>query len=197
MERKAKRVTLSPKMYLYPVPLALVGANVLGKPSWWTIATCGLMPFTPAVVNVVISRARHVNAGILQGRAFSINFPSVELVNVLGLETLESGAVLAEKPGVLDLALAGETRVPVIENCPLSFECKLVQTMEYSNDFLYTGRIVSAYAHPDVLGPDGLPDVERARPLVVHLYDGRCWSMGESVSRTGLMDKEFGIRKHG
>jgi flavin reductase (DIM6/NTAB) family NADH-FMN oxidoreductase RutF len=72
------KVKLGAKNCLYPLPTTIVGANVGGKPNYIAIAHVGIMALKH--VSLSMNKRHYTNAGIIENGTFSINLPSVEMV---------------------------------------------------------------------------------------------------------------------
>ncbi len=80
---------LGAKNCLYPLPTVLVGANVGGKPNYITIAHVGIMD--PGSVSLGMNKVHYTNIGIKETGTFSINIPSVDMVQETDYCGLVSG----------------------------------------------------------------------------------------------------------
>src|SRR4030042_133513 len=72
--------------------------------------------------------------------------------------------------------------VPMIKTCPLSIECKVVQTVELPTNTFFIGEIVDIYSEERFL-TDGNPDVKKINPFVLTMPDNRFWSIGECIGK--------------
>ena len=55
-------------------------------------------------------------------------------------------------------------KAPLIKECPLSLECKLVDVYEMATHDLFIGEIIASYADEKIL-TDGKPDYGQIKPL--------------------------------
>lgn len=192
-EQSDRKVSLSARNFLYPMPLAIVAANVIGRANFMALTCFSVMSYNPEIVSVVLDRRLNINDGIRAGGSFSLNFPDESLLRLLDLGSLRNGQILDDK-GALDIFYGGYRKTPMISECAFNLECSLVQNMEYSNDNLYIGRIEAAYGSESSIH-DGRPDLERVQPLMMYLHDGRCWKLGRCLGPVAGMEKEFGLKR--
>ena len=61
---------------------------------------------------------------------------------------------------------ADEGTAPLIEECPLSFLCKVCDTTAIRGFTMFFGEIVAAYAHEDCL-VNGRPDALKIDPIIM------------------------------
>src|SRR5665811_456265 len=67
---------------------------------------------------------------------------------------------------------------PMIKECPVNLECRLIQTVPLPTNALFIGEIVGAYADGRVL-KDGKPDFVKIDPLFLTMPDNRYWTLGK------------------
>ncbi len=161
-----KKTTIGPTTLLYPKPALIIGANVSGKPNFMTVAWAGIANFKPPMLSVAIRRKRYTYRGIEENKTFSVNIPSEDQV----IETDFCGLVSGKKRD--KVAACGFTvfyaklkTAPLIEQCPVNLECRLVQKMEFGTHVLCIGQIEEVHVDENCL-TDGKPDVEKVRPLI-------------------------------
>jgi flavin reductase (DIM6/NTAB) family NADH-FMN oxidoreductase RutF len=81
---------------------------------------------------------------------------------------------------------------PMIQECPVCLECRLVHSVPLPTNTLYIGEIAAAWADPAVM-KDGKPDFPAMDPLLLTMPDntyrtlgkeaGKAWSAGLSLKR--------------
>jgi flavin reductase (DIM6/NTAB) family NADH-FMN oxidoreductase RutF len=161
-----KKVELGPRTLLYPMPAFLIGADVGGKPNFMTAAWSGIACSNPPMLTVALQHHRFTLKGIKQNGVFSVNVPSVGIVK----ETDYCGIVSGEKE---DKVAACAFKVfygllktaPMIEQCPVNLECKLMHTLHLGSHALVIGQIEEVHVSEDCLS-DGEPDVLKINPLI-------------------------------
>jgi len=151
---------------LYPKPALLIGANVNGKPNFMTVAWGGIANLKPPMLSVSIRRQRYTYQGIEENQTFSVNIPSENLVT----ETDYCGLVSGRKNDkVADCGFTvfyGKLKTaPLIEQCPVNLECRLIQKVDLKTHVLCIGQIEEVHINENCL-TSGKPDVEKVRPLV-------------------------------
>jgi flavin reductase (DIM6/NTAB) family NADH-FMN oxidoreductase RutF len=186
---------IPPGPYTFPSPVVLLGANVNNKPNFNAIGwVCG-HEFRPALISICSNHAHHTNVGIKQNQTFSINTPTVEMMEVTDYCGVKSGKSV-DKSEIFDVFYGDLKTAPMINEAALNLECKLIYTVdtkEISNTkmghYIFIGEVVQAYSEEKYL-TGGSPDVEKIKPLVlsssnnkVNYYEmgkeiGRAWSVG-------------------
>lgn len=180
---------LGPKPFLLPQPAVLVGSVVDGKPNYMMAAWCGMANHVPPMVSVAVRPGRHTNAGIHANGTFSLNVPSTGLVKEADYCGIVSGGKI-DKSGLFTTRYGKLETAPLIEECPLNLECKLIQTVELGTHQLHLGEIVEVYAEENCL-VDGVPEMSRVDPLMYSITDGNYWQVGSAVAKAFRVGKEL------
>ena len=175
------RVSIGPKTHLYPMPTTLIGALVGGKPNYATVAFCGIVNLEPPRIAIGIGTKHHTTAGIRETGTFSVNLPSAEMVEITDYCGLVSGKRV-DKSKLFTTVFGKLGTAPMIEECPLSMECRVVHTWDQEPDLLVVGEIVETYARPEVL-TDGVPDLKKLNPLLFSMHDNTYWTVGERIAK--------------
>lgn len=184
------KTRIGAKTYMYPMPVVLVGAAVNGKPNYLTVAYCGIVQHVPPMVSVAMGKHHYTNVGVKEHGTFSVNIPSEDMVEVTDYVGIHSGRTV-DKSVLFDNFFGLLKTAPMIRECPLNLECRLVQTLDFegSNE-LFIGEIVEVYADEQCL-TDDLPDIKKIRPLVFSMYDNNYWKVGEQIGRAWNIGKAF------
>ena len=188
-----KKLEIGARTFLYPMPITLVGANIHGKPNYLTVAYCGIMNHTPPIISIALGKAHYTNAGIKENGTFSVNIPSGELVEITDYCGLVSGHKV-DKSQLFEAFYGKLKTAPMIRECPLNLECKLIQTLDLSIDEVFIGEIVAAYSEDRYL-TNGLPDIKKMNPIVFSMHDNNYWKVGEHLARAWNIGKEFKPKK--
>lgn len=175
-----ERVKLNNRAFVYPMPMTLVGAVVEGRPNFMPVAWVSRVNARPPLIGVAMG-SHHTNAGIHEHGEFSINVPSLEMLEVTDYCGLVSGKK-QDKSGLFEVFYGELAHAPLIEACPVTLACKLVQAVELPTNTLFIGEIVEAYAGADYV-TDGKPDIEKIQPFTLTMPDNRYWTVGECAGR--------------
>jgi flavin reductase (DIM6/NTAB) family NADH-FMN oxidoreductase RutF len=177
------------KPYLYPMPTTLVGANVEGKPNFEAIAFCGIIESRPARIVAASGAAHFTNAGIKENGTFSVNLPSSDLVVVTDYCGITSGRKV-DKSSLFQVFYGTLGTAPMIEECPICMECRLVDTLEYDAHQVFIGEIVETYIDEDVLD-NGKPDIRKVDPIIYSHLQGSYWRVGAHLGEAFQIGKSY------
>ena len=184
-----QKTQIGAKPFLYPMPTTLVGANVNGKPTYLTIAYCSMVSSSPPIIAVSLNKVRYTSIGIKENGTFSVNIPSVEMVKITDYCGLVSGHKV-DKSRLFDTFYGKLGTAPMIRECPISLECRLLHVLEFGSNELFVGEIVEAYAEERYL-TDGLPDIKKIDPIVFSMNDRNYWRVGQHLGKAFSIGREF------
>ena len=186
------KVALGPQTLIYPMPAMLVGANVNGTPNFMAVAWGGIACSDPPMISVAIRHARHTLKGIKQNQVFSVNIPSVEQVKETDYCGMVSGSKADKVRACRFEVFYGKLgNAPLIMQCPVNLECKVVQVLNLGSHSLVIGRVEETYVSEDCLR-EGRPDVDKIKPLTyVTSPAARYQGLGEVVGKAWSVGKRL------
>lgn len=174
-----------------PMPVTLVGATVGGNANFMTAAWITRVNTHPPMLAVAVNRARHTHRGIRETGTFSVCLPGADIVEKADYCGLVSGKN-TDKSNLFDI-FYGETKTaPMIGECPLCLECKVIEEVGLPTHDLFIGEIVGAYTEERYL-TDGKIDIKKLNPLLLTMRDNNYWTVGDHIGRAwniGLKLKE-------
>ncbi|MDP2872818.1 MAG: flavin reductase family protein [Bacillota bacterium] len=181
-EREPK-ARLNPGTLLSPVPAVLVTCRADGRrPNIISLAWVGTMCSEPPVVAIGVRPSRHSYALILKSGEFVVNMPSVDQAPLVDFCGTRSGREVDKFAALgLDVLPGAVVGAPLIADCPVNLECRVIKRTELGSHDVFFGEVVAAHAHPGALTPAGAIDPQKARLLAY--AGGAYWSLGNPVPR--------------
>lgn len=168
--------------FLFPMPAAIVGAEVEGKPCYMTIAYCGIVNNGPAMLAIGSNPSHYTVKGIEEHGCFSVNIPSTDIVMETDYVGMVSGAS-TDKSDVFTPFYGSLKHAPLIEECPVGLECKLVKRLDIGgNDSIFIGEIVETYCNESCL-EDGVPDIKKVDPVIYGTGTREYWGLGKKLAK--------------
>jgi flavin reductase (DIM6/NTAB) family NADH-FMN oxidoreductase RutF len=79
---------------------------------------------------------------------------------------------------------------PMIKNCPINMECRLVQTVDFPNHDVFVGEIVETYCDDQVM-TDNIVDLAKVRPILFAMNNRGYWELGKPFARAWEIGKDF------
>lgn len=186
------KILMGPQTWLYPMPTLLVGVNVDGKANFMAVAWGGIANGEPPMVSVAIRHSRYSLKGIRQNMTFSVNVPPCDMVREADYCGLKSGAKFDKAEVCGFKVFYGKLEsAPLIEQCPINLECKVVHILNLGSHALVIGRIEETHASESCL-TDGKPDVAKIRPFIYTPTPTSCYqAFGEVVAQAFSIGKEL------
>jgi flavin reductase (DIM6/NTAB) family NADH-FMN oxidoreductase RutF len=173
------------KNLVFPYLPMLVGVNVDGKPNYITIGLIGWMCYD--MMSISVGHQQYSKIGLEENGTFSINQPTAGQVKEVDFCGMTSGRT-GEKATLFETFYGELKTAPMIQECPINVECRVVQTLVRPIHTVYLGEVVAVYADEAVM-QDRAPDVTRIRPFFyapdpskgkqVHSY----WALGERIGQ--------------
>ena len=178
-----KKVALGAQTLVYPMPAFLIGADVDGKANFMTAAWSGIANSTPPMITVALQHHRYTLKGIKENGTFSVNVPSGAQAKETDYCGIFSG-IKEDKVAVCGFTVfRGKLKsVPMIEECPVNLECKVVHILNLGSHELVIGQIEEVHASENCL-TNGEPDYAKVNPLIFCLGPDKSYhTMGERVA---------------
>ena len=172
---------------LYPLVTALVGATVDGTPDFATVAHVGIAHLKG--ITLGMGKMHLTNEGIKKNRTFSVNLPSEDMVEVTDHVGMVSGRA-EDKGALFDVFFGKLDTAPMIEQCKVTMECRLIEHVDLQTHDLFVGEIVATYADTAVL-TNGIVDIAKLRPLLFDMASRKYWSLGEPVAKCWSVGKDY------
>ncbi len=183
--------SLGAKTVVYPTPVFVVGTyDKAGKPNVMTAAWAGICCSVPPCIYVSLRKATYTYGNILERKAFTVSIPSERYVKEADYFGIVSGRD-ADKLKATGLTPAKSDLVdaPYVKEFPLVLECKLLRYVEIGLHTEFIGEIVDVKADEAILDADGVPDIEKVKPIIFspegRKYNGIGKSLGKAFSIGG------------
>ena len=187
-----EKILMGPQTLIYPMPALLVGANVDDKPNFMAVAWGGIANGEPPMISVAIRHQRYTLKGIKQNMTFSVNVPSTDVVKETDYCGIISGAKVNKAQVCRFKVFYGRLdKAPLIEQCPVNLECKVVHILDLGSHSLVIGRIEETHVSDSCL-TDGKPDVNKIKPFIYTTAPANQYqAFGDIVAKAFSIGKEL------
>jgi flavin reductase (DIM6/NTAB) family NADH-FMN oxidoreductase RutF len=175
------KVNIGGQAYVLPMATTILGSHLQGRPNFMALGWLTRVNFKPPMLGVAVNQGHASHAAIVETGEFSVNFPSVDMVEVTDYVGLVSGKRV-DKSKLFDVFYGELEGAPMISACPLTIECKLSKTVELPTNSFFIGEIVGSYSEEQFL-TNGAPDVKKVKPFLLTMPDNRYWSVGDHIGR--------------
>lgn len=183
-----RKVEINKNAFVYPMPMTLVGSVVNGRPNFMAVAWVNRVNYEPPMIGVALG-PHHTNKGIEEHAEFSVSIPSIDLLMLTDYCGLRSGERY-DKSALFELFSGKLAFAPMIQQCPVALECRLVESVKLPSNTFFIGEIVGAYSEERYM-TDGKPDIQKIKPFTLTMPDNTYWAVGEQVGEAWGSGKEF------
>lgn len=178
------KVSIPPVRPVYPSPAALItSCDADGRPNIITLGEAyNLSVRRPVIVGISIAKARHSHGLIAASGEFVLNLPTTRILRQVDLIGTCSGREV-DKFAAFGLTPLPATRVrpPLIAECPVNLECRVIGIHEIGDHDTFVGEVLAEHVDEDVLDAHGRIRVDRLDVLCFLQWE--YWSLGERLGR--------------
>jgi len=172
---------------LYPMPTTLIGANVKSKPNYITIAHVGIM--TLNTISLGMHKSHYTNEGIKENKTFSVNIPPENMVKEVDYCGIVSGRKI-DKSTIFESFYGQLKTAPMIVECPLNMECRLVKIVDFPTHDVFVGEIVETYCNENIL-TDSVVDFSKVTPILFDMPRKSYWKLGDAFAPCWKIGQEL------
>ena len=181
------KIEITPQRPVCPGPAALItSAAADGTPNVVTLGECfNVSIHRPVIVGIAIRTATHSH-GLIRGRGeFVVNLPTADLVRKVDAVGMVSGRECDkfETIGLTPLP-AREVAPPLIAECPVNLECRVLSEQEVGDHQLILGQVLVQHVDEDKLREDGRPDPDKLDMLI--FAENTYFGAGRVLGRLGI-----------
>ena len=175
---------LGVKPYTFPMPVLMIATyGEDGKVDVMNMAWGGVCAENMVALN--IDEDHKTSANIKARGAFTLSIadiPHIEAADYFGLATGNKMEDKFERSG-LHAVKSGRVDAPVVEEFPLTLECKVVECQHTAYGFRVLGEIVNVLADEKVLDEKGKVIPEKLNAFVFDQCRSGYYAVGEKVGQ--------------
>lgn len=184
------KVSFNAGALLAPVPPALVSCGSLESPNVLTIGWTGIICTKPPMTYISVRPERFSYNIIKDTGEFAINLPTEKLCRAVDFCGVRSGRNTDKfKECKLTAVSAKKISAPIIEECPVSLECKVTEIKPLGSHDMFIAEIVNVSADDFLIDENGRIDFKKAR-LIAYSH-GEYFSLGQKLGSFG-----YSVRKN-
>lgn len=186
-----------PGTMVYPLPAVMVSCGSTPEDyNIITIAWTGTICSDPAMCYISIRKNRYSYNIIKESGEFVINLTTKDLAFATDWCGVKSGKDFNKfKEMKLTPGKSKEISAPIIEESPLSIECKVTKIVELGSHDMFMAEVVNVQADERYINEKGEFSLAKSGPLTYS--HGHYFELGELVGRFGysVMKKKTKIKK--
>ena len=181
------KIVVDPMRPVYPTPAALITCvSREGKPNIIALGEVFNVSLRrPPIVGLAIRKATYSHGLIADTGEFVVNLPNTAILRQTDLCGTFSGRDRDKfaETGLTPI-LADKVRPPLIKECPVNIECRLISVQEMGDHDLFLGEVLVVHAEDSVLDGEGRVSPARLDAFVFMFncgHAGEYWSIGEKI----------------
>ena len=190
------KIKLGAGTLLAPVPAVLVSCGDGETSNLFTAAWTGIINTKPPMLYVSIRKTRHSHGIISRTGEFAVNLTTADMVRSVDLCGVKSGRD-GDKFSLAGFhrAEASEISAPIVEESPLSLECRVREIRELGSHDMFIADIICADADGSILCGNGKIDLKKAG-LMAYSH-GEYFSLGKRLGSFGYSVAKKHRHRHG
>ena len=183
-----KKIKIDNNAFVYPMPTVLVGSIVQGRANFMAVGWVSRVNFKPPMIGIALG-PHFTNQGIEAHKAFSVNIPSISMLEKTDYCGMVSGSE-TDKSGLFDIFYGELKGAPLINECPVCAACRLHGRVRLPTNTLFIGEIIEVYSEDRYL-TDGKPDLRKISPFMLTMPDNHYWGVGNHVGKAWSAGNKF------
>ena len=184
-----------PGNMVYPLPAVLVSCgDKEGCVNLMTAAWTGTICSDPPMVYVSIRKERHSHKMIQETGEYVINLTTEDLAWATDFCGVRSGRDMDKFKEMKLTPVFGELQyAPMVEESPVSIECKVTQVMELGTHDMFMAEVVAVHVDEKYMDEKGTFHLEAAKPLVYS--HGQYFGVGKHIGGFGYAVRKKAVKK--
>ncbi len=181
----SKKVMWKPGTFLYPLPAVMVSCGTMEKSNIITVAWTGIINTDPAMVYISVRPTRHSYNMIKEQGEFVINLTNQKLARATDWCGVKTGAKVDKfKEMNLHKQKANFVKCPMIEESPVSIECKVKEIRELGSHHMFVAEVLAINADEKYINEKGAFDISKCD--LIAYSNGHYYSLGKKIGRFGF-----------
>jgi len=179
---------------VYPSPAGLiVSVDKDNKPNVMTAGEVfNISLKDPCIIGIALRKATYTHGLICESKEFSVNFPTIAIMDKMDLVGTISGRDGLDKFETYGLTKMNSDVIasPIIKECPVNLECKMLSVTEVGDHDLFLGEVVMMHVDSDKLDAKGLMDIDKMDAFA--FAEWGYFPLGKKIQNFGYARKEKG-----
>ena len=179
------RIVWKPGTFEYPIPAVLVTTGTYENANVLTVAWTGILNTNPAMVYISVRPERYSHDIIKETGEFVINLTNDSLAFVTDWCGVKSGRDVDKfKEMKLTKEVADFVRCPMIEEAPVSIECKVKEIKELGSHDMFIAEVLAIHADEKYFDKKGAFDISKCN--LIAYANGGYYVLGKKVGKFGF-----------
>ena len=183
------KITWKPGTFVYPIPAVMVSCGTMEKSNIITVAWTGIINTNPAMVYISVRPTRYSYNLIKEQKEFVINLTTRSLTRATDWCGVKSGANVDKfKEMKLHKEKASIVKCPMIQESPVSVECKVKEIKELGSHTMFMAEVVAINVDEKYIDNKGAFDITKCD--LTAYANGNYLAMGKKLGKFGFSVKK-------
>ena len=178
------KITWKPGTFVYPIPAVMVSCGTMEKSNIITVAWTGIINTNPAMVYISVRPTRYSYNLIKDQGEFVINLTTKNLVKATDWCGVKTGAKVDKfKEMKLHKEKASIVKCPMIQESPVSVECKVKEIKELGSHHMFIADVMAINADEKYIDEKGAFDISKCD--LISYENGGYYTQGKKIGKFG------------
>lgn len=183
------KITWKPGTFIYPIPAVMVSCGTMEKSNIITVAWTGIINTNPAMVYISVRPTRYSYNLIKDQGEFVINLTTKSLTRATDWCGVKSGANVDKfKEMKLHKEKASIVKCPMIQESPVSVECRVKEIKELGSHTMFMAEVVAINVDEKYIDNKGAFDITKCDLMAY--ANGNYLAMGKKLGKFGFSVKK-------
>ena len=183
------KITWKPGTFVYPIPAVMVSCGTMEKSNIITVAWTGIINTNPAMVYISVRPTRYSYNLIKDQGEFVINLTTKSLTRATDWCGVKSGANVDKfKEMKLHKEKASIVKCQMIQESPLSVECRVKEIKELGSHTMFMAEVVAINVDEKYIDNKGAFDITKCDLMAY--ANGNYLAMGKKLGKFGFSVKK-------
>ena len=179
------KVVWKPGTFEYPIPAVMVSCGTMEKSNIITVAWTGIINTNPAMVYISVRPERYSHDIIEKSGEFVINLTTNDLAYATDWCGVKSGKEFDKFEKMhLTKQKANFVKCPMIEESPVSIECKVTDIKEFGSHHMFIADVMSIDADEKYINEKGSFDISKCN--LIAYANGGYYELGHKIGKFGF-----------
>ncbi len=178
------KIMWKPGTFIYPIPAVLVSCGTFEKSNIMTVAWTGILSSKPPKVYISVRPERYSYNMIKEMGEFIINLTTEKLAYSTDWCGVKSGANVDKfKEMKLTKQQANFVKCPMIEESPVSIECKVTEIKDLGSHHVFIADVLAINADDKYIDENGGFDISKCD--LIAYANGGYYSLDKKIGKFG------------
>lgn len=179
------KITWKGGTFIYPLPAVMVSCGNMKNANIITVAWTGIINTNPAMCYISVRPERFSFGIIKKNKEFVINLTTKELARITDWCGVKSGRDFDKfKEMGLTKEKATIVKAPMIEESPISVECKVDKIVPLGSHEMITAKIVAINVSDEFVDEKGAFDISKCGLMAY--ANGGYYPLGKKIGQFGF-----------